>query len=268
MSDSAMADDRRPKTDLIATEAAAPAGGGPFAFDGLAIGVFLADQPSHRLDLGDGPRDAPLRAGEGFVLPPGAQGLCLFDADHRFVSVEAPRALLEEVGFDPRAGARPLVGTLDPALAALARLAPTLDQTDALHRETMSRALAAHAARLAAAQPDGGARSEAAARLDDARLRRAVDAVTSDPAAPHSLTTLAAEAAMSPHHFARAFKKAVGLSPLQFVTRTRLRRARDLIRATGLPIDEVAARVGYAEPSHFRRLFRREFGAAPSAFRD
>lgn len=50
-----------------------------------------------------------------------------------------------------------------------------------------------------------------------------------------------------------------------FLQRARLDRARSLIEGGGLSVTEAALQVGYSNPSHFARLFRREFGIAPSS---
>jgi transcriptional regulator GlxA family with amidase domain len=53
-------------------------------------------------------------------------------------------------------------------------------------------------------------------------------------------------------------ERTTGLSPVRFVQRLRVERAVELLETTRLPFDEVARRVGYAEPSTLRRLLRRE----------
>lgn len=254
----------RSKPSLSAARLLAPAGGGAFAFDRLSIGVFLVDQPTHRIAIGsDAPTAQPLTAHQGWVLPPGAEGYCAFDADHEFVSVELAPELLRDVGFDPSRPFAPRVGAHDPLLAQMALAAATPPQgAPTLYVDTMRHALAAHVTQLLAppAAPDG-------ARLDDARLRRAVDYIEDNLAADLTLGALASEAAMSPFHFSRAFKRATGRAPLQYVIAARLARAKTLLATTALPIAEIAHRVGYADVSRFGKHFKRRYGAAPSAAR-
>jgi hypothetical protein len=69
-------------------------------------------------------------------------------------------------------------------------------------------------------------------------------------------------------HFARLFKAAKGVSPFHFVTRTRMERAKQLLRKTRLPIFEIAERVGYQKPSHFSARFRAVLGCGPAAYRE
>lgn len=81
------------------------------------------------------------------------------------------------------------------------------------------------------------------------------------------IEALAAAAAQSPRTFARHISKATGLSPLQFLQRIRCEEAIKLIEATNLPLEEIAARVGYADPSTLRTLIRRDGGMGPRELR-
>jgi AraC family transcriptional regulator len=240
---------------------ATPAGGGAFALAQTAVGVFLVDQPTHRLGLGsDRNLHRPLKAREGWILPAGSEGLCTYDAPHEFLLVEIPDRLLVEMG-GPRAGFAPTVGALDPLLLELAIAAPALAAQGTLFRETMERALAAQV--VATVQPAPAA----TAALDDPRLRRAVGYVRDRLGEDISLEAMAAEAAMSPFHFARAFKAALGASPLQYVIQSRIETAQSLLKSTGLSVAEIAHRVGYDDLSRFGQHFKRQVGTTPGAFR-
>jgi transcriptional regulator GlxA family with amidase domain len=78
---------------------------------------------------------------------------------------------------------------------------------------------------------------------------------------------LAAAAGLSPRTFARRVGRAVGLSPVRFLQRLRVERAVELIETTKLPLDEIARRVGYAEPSTLRRLIARSGLGPPRRLR-
>lgn len=151
---------------LVASSASLPAGGGAYALDALTIGVFLTDQPTHRLSVGeDRCREAPLRRGKGWILPADAEGLCEYDAPLDFATVSLPDALLHEAGMERGATIAPVVGTLDPLLASMAAEAEGFGTGGTLYAETMARALAAHLVRtVAPAAPE-------VAALDDPRLR-------------------------------------------------------------------------------------------------
>jgi len=72
-------------------------------------------------------------------------------------------------------------------------------------------------------------------------------------------------AAMSPFHFQRRFRATTGLSPHAYVMARRMESTRRLLDTPGLNVAEVAARLGFAGLSHFRRSFRRHFNARPQA---
>ncbi|CAG7631732.1 AraC family transcriptional regulator [Paenibacillus allorhizosphaerae] len=66
---------------------------------------------------------------------------------------------------------------------------------------------------------------------------------------------------------ARCLRKHTGLSPLQYHHVIRMEEAKRLLRQTGLPVQAVAAQVGYADYNYFIRLFRKTVGASPGVYR-
>lgn len=98
-------------------------------------------------------------------------------------------------------------------------------------------------------------------------ISRAVHAVLESPADPHSVASLASLAGRSRSAFSREFVRSVGMPPMDFVNQIRLARARTLLATTGLPINDIAWRIGYASRSHFSRAFRTAFGTDPSSYR-
>jgi len=78
---------------------------------------------------------------------------------------------------------------------------------------------------------------------------------------------LAATVHMSPCHFARMFKQAVGQPPHVYILGQRMERAKDLLRNTDLPLVEVAARAAFQTQAHFAGVFRKHTGVTPRLFR-
>lgn len=101
----------------------------------------------------------------------------------------------------------------------------------------------------------------------DPALRRLEAFVAANLHRQLSLAELAAAAATSPRTLARKLAAGLGLTPRRFVQRMRVMRALHLLETTQEPIDEIAARVGYADPAAFRRVFRGETGESPRARR-
>jgi AraC family transcriptional regulator len=82
-----------------------------------------------------------------------------------------------------------------------------------------------------------------------------------------NLDQLAARVGLSEYHFGRLFKRAIGFSPSRYQIDLRMNEARRLLRETSGSIVEIALDVGYPNPSHFAKLFRRENGLTPSEHR-
>jgi len=98
-------------------------------------------------------------------------------------------------------------------------------------------------------------------------LRRTREHIERQLAHKISLPELAGIAGLSAGHFSRAFKQSVGMSPHRYLLQRRIAAAADQIRDTDRPLAEVALSVGFSDQSHFTRVFARESGETPSAFR-
>ncbi len=107
--------------------------------------------------------------------------------------------------------------------------------------------------------------------LSRRQLRRVEELIESRVSAPVAsspcLRELAAEANLSLHHFAREFRRAMGVSPYAYMLRCRLERARRLVIQTTLPLCSVGAISGFPSAAHFTDRFHREMGVPPSALR-
>lgn len=82
-----------------------------------------------------------------------------------------------------------------------------------------------------------------------------------------SLDELAAEAQLSPFHFARMFKQSVGVPPRVYLTRLRLEKACDLLEQTDLSVTEIALEVGYSSNQVLARVFTKQRHMTPSDYR-
>jgi len=81
-----------------------------------------------------------------------------------------------------------------------------------------------------------------------------------------SLSAIARVAGMSRFHFARLFRASMGQSPMAYLLRQRIERAKGLLRARQLPICEIAMLLGFSDQSHFSRTFRKLVGTTPKKF--
>lgn len=72
---------------------------------------------------------------------------------------------------------------------------------------------------------------------------------------------------LSPSAFSRDFKVVFGLTFVDYLTNYRLTQAKRLLENPLMPVTDVAAAVGFDDPSYFTRVFRREEGLSPSEYR-
>ncbi|KAG1394667.1 hypothetical protein G6F59_014141 [Rhizopus arrhizus] len=84
---------------------------------------------------------------------------------------------------------------------------------------------------------------------------------------PHSLGSLAEQAALSPRTLQRQFLDAPGLSPIDWVLRERVAFARELLETTDRPLQWIAEHAGFGSQESFRRHFRSQVDASPTEYR-
>ncbi|WP_285774324.1 AraC family transcriptional regulator [Microtetraspora sp. NBRC 13810] len=118
-----------------------------------------------------------------------------------------------------------------------------------------------------AERPAGAGATGWAAALADPAVSAALHAMHADPAHPWTVRTLAAKAGLSRAAFARRFTALVGRPPLTYLTWWRLTGAARVLRESGAPLAEVAARAGYTSEYAFANAFKREYGIAPGGYR-
>ena len=103
--------------------------------------------------------------------------------------------------------------------------------------------------------------------LADRQLSRALASLHGDPARNWSLAELAAEAGMSRSVFAERFRRVVGLSAMDYLTRWRMLLARDRLRHTSASVASIALAVGYQSEAAFSTAFKRVHQDSPRQFR-
>jgi AraC-like DNA-binding protein len=97
-------------------------------------------------------------------------------------------------------------------------------------------------------------------------LRRARDYADRSYTQSLTLEELAGVAALSKYHFLRLFKSTYGMTPMEYVSRRRIERAQDLLRATNLTVTEVCMAVGFSSLGSFSSRFTALVGENPSDF--
>lgn len=96
---------------------------------------------------------------------------------------------------------------------------------------------------------------------------RSMDYIRAHYSEPLKRQELAESVSLSINHFSFLFKQYSGYSPMQYITRVRLDNAKHMLRNSSLPISEIALRVGFQDPLYFARVFAKETGFSPRAYR-
>ena len=101
-----------------------------------------------------------------------------------------------------------------------------------------------------------------------ARVTRVVRAIERQPSSDLTLSRLAGEADLSPYHFLRTFERLTGVTPHQYVRRSRLRDAAMRLAIEPAKVIDIAFESGFGDVSNFNRAFRAEFGVGPRVYRE
>jgi AraC family transcriptional regulator len=184
------------------------------------------------------------------------------------------RSMVEQVAeevfdTDPaRLEVLPRLGTPDPLLEqlALATLAAVRGGEPGLYADSLARSMAVQ---LLRGHANSLARPAPALRAEPVPggLQRVRDHIEAHLDAPLSVSDLAREAGIAEHAFARAFRRAYGCAPHQYVLQRRLERAKALLRRTDAPIVDIALQCGFSSQSHLAASFRQTAGVTPRDYR-
>lgn len=151
----------------------------------------------------------------------------------------------------------------DHARQLLAELHRPVHPTQAMRWETLSLTLIAHVIERYAGRSVAQTHR---AQLSSAQLMRIEEFIQDRWQRQVTLQDLADIVGLSRFHFSRLFKQTAGMTPMAFVERARLDRARVLVMETQRSMAEIAAVTGFADQSHFCRRFRKAFATTPGQF--
>jgi AraC-like DNA-binding protein len=98
-------------------------------------------------------------------------------------------------------------------------------------------------------------------------VRQAMAYIHSHYAKPICRTDLARHVALSEDYLTACFRKELGITPIAYLNRYRVHQARQLLTATSKSVTEIALEVGFSDSGYFSRVFRREVGLSPEAYR-
>ena len=140
------------------------------------------------------------------------------------------------------------------------------DLGDRLYLESLSSILGIHLLRQYCQVVPKIRRS--AAGLAPHKLATVLDYIQARLSQDLSLAAIAAEIGVSRCHFATQFKQAMGLAPHQYVSQQRVEKAKRVLRSQPHSIAEVALECGFSNQSHFTKVFKKQTGTTPKAYRE
>jgi len=207
-----------------------------------------------------------LVAGSVLVGYPGDEFICTHDhvCGDECLSFFLTPELVDTIGDRPeawRVGAAPPL----PELMVLGELAQAaadgrsdlgLDEIGQIFADRFVEVISGRTHQPAPAKPRDRRRAVETALWIDAHSHRQID-----------LDAAAAQAELSPFHFLRLFSGVLGVTPHQYLLRSRLRHAARLLADDERPVTDVAYDVGFGDLSNFVRTFHRAAGVSPRKFR-
>ena len=195
------------------------------------------------------------------------------DGPFDFLLVELSRhaldALTDDAGSRRIDGLNVATGRPDPMLAGVMRaLLPVLErpgEASSLFLQQMGLAIGTLVAERYGAMP--AQQAVRARRLSRSQEARAKEMLRSEADANLSIAAIANACELSRSYFTQAFRETTGQTPHQFVIAQRIQRARELLVSTKMPLVDVASNCGFADQSHFTRVFARATGQPPARWR-
>jgi AraC family transcriptional regulator len=161
------------------------------------------------------------------------------------------------------------LGSLGRLRSAVAELFKVLSETLPDERGSAAECLRRAGAMLEAVEPQAAQAAPNTARqgLAPWQVRRVLAYIDTNLDKSIKNKDLASVARLSEFHFNVAFRNSVGDSPHEYIIRRRIERAQGLMLSTDAPLKEITVECGFADQSHFTRLFRRAAGETPAAWR-
>ncbi|WP_109479744.1 AraC family transcriptional regulator [Paraburkholderia sp. C35] len=245
----------------------------PASERGFLVGVSL--NSGHQRKIFNGSRTLVKRFEEDSIY------IRDFSEDYRadlygnfdFVLVELSRAFFARLGDEH--GGTAIDGLIcaaeqkDPVLGHLAR---AFDSNLALHGangslfvEQMGITIGTHLAQRYGNLRERGPRAKGA--LSQVHEARAKELLIERSRHGASIAEVASECNLSRGYFIRAFSRATGRTPHQWLLEQRVTEARQLIEATTMTLTEIASFCGFADQSHLSRVFLKATGISPGAWR-
>lgn len=82
-----------------------------------------------------------------------------------------------------------------------------------------------------------------------------------------SLDDVSGEVNISPYYFSKIFKEETGENFIEYLTRIRMEKAKELLKKPEISVKEAGVQSGYTDPNYFSRIFKKQTGMTPSEYK-
>jgi len=225
---------------------------------------------------GCGEYDGAMELGDFYLYPAGRPGFTRWQSVDKTLHIVLEPDFLSQVAIDTdclNPGNLELLPVLNTRDRKLESLVPLFlqeiedgDLGDRLYLESLSSILGIHLLRQYCQvvpkirQSAGG--------LAPKKLSTVLEYIQARLSQELGLDAMAAEIGVSRCHFATQFKRAVGLAPHQYVSQQRIEKAKRALRSQQRSIAEVALECGFSNQSHLTKVFKKQTGTTPKAYRE
>lgn len=240
---------------------------------GFVAGVALRAGHRRRIVQGRHARTHDFATGDIYIRSLAEDYKADYQTCFDFVLMELPRSFIErtssELGRGRLRGLDETAGRADPVLAHLAQaLVPALcypEQACRLYIDQLSASIGTHLVSQYGGDPVASAKANRL--LSPRSVARAKEMLAAKIDGDLSMADVADACGLSRSHFSRAFHDTTGQTPYQWLMARRMELACRLLRDASLPLADVAMGCGFADQSHFTRVFARQMGMPPGLWR-
>lgn len=243
--------------------------------DAFAFGLQLRNYPLH--EVWSGGKATPVhnvRAGDTLVCNLANVESVSTNVPFHSLQFFISRSFLDELANDleaPRIGGfrtPPGYAVADQGVAFLGKtIWPLLSNPDEVDELSASQFMLAFGTYVAAKYGQLKTGRRRPGGLSNWQERLSKELLDAHIAGQIAISELATCCGISTSHFAHAFKTSTGVAPHQWLLRRRAERAQDLLRRTSLSLAQIAQLCGFADQSHFNRVFQRLNGVSPGAWK-
>jgi AraC family transcriptional regulator len=248
----------------------------PPAEDAFFAVVMLRDFPNHV--CWEENRQSPthdFRAGDCIIKDLQRQPTVLMSSPMHFLDFYLPRTSPDQIAEDANAPRIPNLAYAPGELikdAVLGSLGHALldafqrpEQANQLFLHHVMIAVATHVARTYGELEPGTRKARGG--LAGWQERRAKELLAAHLTGQIALHDVAVACSLSVSHFSRAFRETTGLAPHQLLLHRRIEAAKSAMQDARLPLSEITLTCGFADQSHFTRVFSKQVGVSPGCWR-